>query len=182
MNVCVFCSASDVGEKYTRPAAEFARLLGEKRHTIVWGGNDKGMMQIVAQSAKNAGARLVGINAERFAHRSFKDADEMILLKTLAERKAAMLERADIVTVMVGGIGTLDEATDVLELKKHGAHAKPIVVLNTDNFYAGLKQQFERMDAEGFLHSIERIPRLSELIYFAGTPSEAIEYIDRHAN
>lgn len=182
MNVCVFCSASDVAEKYTKPAAEFARLLGEHGHTLVWGGNDKGMMQLIARGAKGAGARVVGVNVERFSDSSFTGADEMLLLKTLAERKAVMLERSDIVAVMVGGIGTLDEATDVLELKKHGAHAKPIVVLNTDDFYAGLKQQLGRMDAEGFLRSVEDMPELSELVFFADTPQEAMEYIDRHGS
>lgn len=182
MNVCVFCSASDVAEIYTRPAERFAGLLGAAGHTLVWGGNNKGMMQVIAESAKSAGAKLVGVNTARFAHLSFEGADEMFTLKTLAERKAMMLERSDIVVVMVGGIGTLDEATDVLELKKHGAHAKPIVILNTDNFYGGLKQQLKRMSNEGFLQSVESMPTLEDLIYFADTPETAMEYINVHGN
>lgn len=32
---------------------------------------------------------------------------------------------------MTGGLGTLDEATEILELRKHGMHDKRVVLLNT---------------------------------------------------
>lgn len=102
------------------------------------------------------------------------DADEMIIAKDLSERKKLLLEKSDAIVVMVGGIGTLDEATEVLELKKHGAHNKPIVFLNTDNFYGGLKSQLEKMEREGFLPK-----RLSELTYFAAAPYDAISFIEK---
>jgi uncharacterized protein (TIGR00730 family) len=181
MNICVFCSASDVAEKYTKPAAELAKLIAGNGHTLLWGGNNKGVMEIIARSAKDAGGKLIGVNVERFQHWTFEGADEMVILKTLAERKAVLLERADAVVVLVGGIGTLDEASEVLELKKHGAHGKPLVVLNTDNFYDGLKSQLERMESEGFLKSVEKVIPLDDLIYFADTPSQAMQYLAAHS-
>jgi len=182
MNVCVFCSASDVAEKYTRPAAEFAALLGKGGHTLVWGGNNRGIMNLIAQKAKDAGGKLIGVNVRRFKHWVFDGADEMHFLETLAERKAVLIEKADAVVVLVGGIGTLDEASEVLELKKHGAHIKPLVILNTDNFYDGLKRQLERMESDGFLNSVEHDVHLSELIYFAESPEDAMAYLEKHGN
>ena len=44
MNICVFLSAADLHDRYTRPAREFARLLGKGGHTLVWGGSDVGLM------------------------------------------------------------------------------------------------------------------------------------------
>ena len=44
----------------------------------------------------------------------------MVVARDLAERKRLLLEKADAVVIMVGGTGTLDEATEILELKKHG--------------------------------------------------------------
>ncbi|MGW2900722.1 LOG family protein, partial [Streptomyces sp. NPDC001212] len=71
------------------------------------------------------------------------------------------------------GTGTLDEATEILELKKHGRTGKPVVLLNTDGFYDGLKQQFRRMEEDGFL------PRpLAELVFFAEEPAGAMAYLD----
>lgn len=90
----------------------------------------------------------------------------------LAERKAELLARADAIVVLVGGLGTLDEVTEVLELKKHNLHDKPVVVLDTEGFYDGLRTQLRRMDEEGFL------PRpLAELITFADTPAEVFAHL-----
>jgi predicted Rossmann-fold nucleotide-binding protein len=36
-----------------------------------------------------------------------------------------MLARSDAIVILAGGLGTLDEATEILEQKKHGLHAKP---------------------------------------------------------
>jgi len=108
---------------------------------------------------------------------SRSNADEMLIMKDLGARKAKLLERSDALIVLPGGLGTLDEITEVLELKKHNLHNKAIVFLNTADFYSGFKTQLERMDAEGFL------PRaLPELLFFAGTPEEAMRYIEAHGN
>ncbi|MEV7781395.1 TIGR00730 family Rossman fold protein [Kitasatospora sp. NPDC088351] len=172
MNICVFCSAYSLDDRYTDPAAEFARLLGEGGHTLVWGGSHTGLMGLLADGVKAAGGRLVGVSVDLLADKVYQGADELVMTRDLAERKAQLLTRADAVVVLVGGLGTLDEVTEVLELKKHALHDKPVVVLDTEGFYAGLRTQLERMDAEGFL------PRpLGDLIGFAGTPAEVFEQL-----
>ncbi|MFG2818105.1 TIGR00730 family Rossman fold protein [Kitasatospora sp. NPDC048365] len=172
MNITVFCSAYSLDARYTAPAAEFARLLGTQGHTLVWGGSHAGLMGLLADGVKEAGGRLVGISVELLAHKTYEGADELVMTADLAARKAELLARADAVVVLVGGLGTLDEVTEVLELKKHALHDKPVVVLDTEGFYAGLRTQLERMDAEGFL------PRpLAELISFADTPAEALAHL-----
>jgi uncharacterized protein (TIGR00730 family) len=173
MNICVFLSAADLDERYTAPAREFAELLGKGGHTLVWGGSDVGLMKVVADGVRAGGGRLVGVSVEFLQGVARADADEMVVSTDLAARKAELLARSDAVVVLVGGTGTLDEATDVLELKKHRLHDKPVVVLNTGGFYDGLKQQFERMEEEGFLP----LP-LSELIYFAADPVAALAHLE----
>ena len=177
MNICVFCSASDVAERYTKPAVEFGQLIARGGHTLVWGGSDTGLMKVVASAAQENGGRIVGISVEMLRHKARTNADEMIITKDLSERKARMLERADALVVLTGGVGTLDEITETMEMKKQRLHEKPIVFLSTDNFYEGLKIQLQRMDADGFL------PRsLDELVYFAATPEEAMGYITGYGN
>ncbi|WP_405011489.1 TIGR00730 family Rossman fold protein [Kitasatospora sp. NBC_01539] len=176
MNITVFCSAYSLDDRYTAPAAEFARLLGEGGHTLVWGGSHAGLMGRLADGVKEAGGRLVGISVDLLAHKAYEGADELVSAPDLAARKALLLERADALVVLVGGLGTLDEVTEVLELKKHALHAKPVVVLDTEGFYTGLRTQLERMDTEGFL------PRpLAELVIFATTPAEALAALGRAA-
>ncbi|MBK6010877.1 TIGR00730 family Rossman fold protein [Streptomyces sp. MBT53] len=173
MKICVFLSAADLDERYTRPAREFAELLGKAGHTLVWGGSDTGLMKVVADGVHEAGGRLVGVSVTFLAAKARAGADEMVIAADLAERKKLLLEKADAVVVMVGGTGTLDEATEILELKKHGHTDKPVVVLNTAGFYDGLKTQFQRMEAEGFL----ALP-LTGLVFFAEEPVGALAYLE----
>src|SRR3954468_9693289 len=151
MKICVFLSAADLDERYTRPAREFAELLGQHGHTLVWGGSDTGLMKVVADGVRESGGRLAGVSVDFLKHLARADADEMVIAKDLAERKALLLGGSDAIVVMVGGLGTLDEATEILELRKHGLHHKPVVLLNTAGFYDGLALQLMRMDADGFL-------------------------------
>jgi uncharacterized protein (TIGR00730 family) len=151
VNICVFLSAADLDVRYTGPAREFGELLGRRGHTLVWGGSDTGLMKVVADAVRGGGGRLVGISVELFRDKARADADEMVFTKDLGERKALLLSRSDAVVVMAGGLGTLDEATEVLELKKHGLYDKPVVLLNAAGFYDGLIVQLDRMEADGFL-------------------------------
>jgi uncharacterized protein (TIGR00730 family) len=171
----VFCSSRDVDEKYKKAAKEFANLMAENGYHLVWGGTDKGLMQVVAAGVKEKGGKIYGITLEVFRDYLRKDADEMVVAKSLGERKAAMLDKSDVIVALVGGLGTLDELTDILELKRQKHHNKPIVVLNTDNFYEGLILQFERMEKEGFNKF-----NLKDEVYFAKTPQEVITHIKKH--
>jgi uncharacterized protein (TIGR00730 family) len=145
MNVAVFCSSNELAEKYMQPARELAKRLAEGGHTMLYGGSDYGLMRIMADGMQEGGAKIVGITIPAYSKYARKNADEMVIAKTLGERKAVILERSDVIVMMVGGLGTLDEATEILELKKQDHHNKPVIVLNTDGFYDGLKTQLERI-------------------------------------
>ncbi len=172
MNVCVLCSANDLGDEYVAHAQAFARRLGEDGHTLIWGGTNTGLMEVMASGVQAAGGRIIGISLELWRESNRADADEMVIAQTLGERKATMLERADAIVMLVGGIGTFDEVTEVIELKRQRAHDKPIVILNTAGFYDGLRQQLLRMEAEGFLSA-----PVKDYVSFAETPDEAISYL-----
>ncbi|NED09861.1 TIGR00730 family Rossman fold protein, partial [Streptomyces sp. SID6648] len=85
-------------------------------HTLVWGGSDVGLMKVVADGVQETGGRLLGVSVDFLAAKAREGADEMVIAKDLAERKRLLLEKADAVVIMVGGTGTLDEATEILEL------------------------------------------------------------------
>ena len=173
MNIGVFISAAHLDERYTRPAREFAELIGNGGHTLVWGGSDAGLMKVVADGVRETGGRLVGISVVFLQAWARKDADEMVIAKDLAQRKALMLARSDAIVVMAGGLGTLDEATEILELRKHGLHDKPVVLLNTAGFYDGLILQLQRMEADGFLP----VP-LAELVFLADEGTGAFAHLE----
>ena len=176
MNICVFLSADDLDSRYTDAARELGRRIAEGGHTLVWGGSDVGLMKRLADAVEAGGGRLIGVSVDFLADRarSVRPPDEMEITASLAERKAALLDRSEAIVIMVGGTGTLDEATEVLELRKHARYAGPVVVLNTDGFYDGLRQQFTRMDAEGFLP----VP-LAHLCRFVDEPAQVLTAIEQ---
>ena len=173
MNICVFLSAADLDERYTRPARDFGHLLGEGGHTLVWGGSDTGLMKVVADGVQETGGRLIGISVNLLRDKARTNADEMVFAEDLAQRKALLLSHSDAFVVMPGGLGTLDEATEILELRKHGLHLKPVVLLNTAGFYDGLVLQLRRMEEEGFLP----VP-LDDMVIVADDGGQAIAHLE----
>lgn len=175
-NIAIFCSANnDLDEKYVKSAEEFANLIAKNGYHIVWGGGSQGLMKAIASVAKKGGSKLIGISIPVYKHFIPEDADEKIITETLGERKLMMLNRCDAIVAMVGGIGTLDEVTEVIELRKQKHHNKPIVIINTENFYEGLRTQLQVMKDNGFIDN-----SLDELVYFAKDPQEAIKYINKN--
>lgn len=157
-------------------AKSFAELMVKNGYNLVFGGSDKGLMHVVSETVKNGGGKLVGVSIEWLQAVARKDLDEMVITKTLGERKEMMLKRSEAIVVLPGGIGTLDECMEIIEHKKHGHHNKPVVILNTNKFYQGFKLQLQRMDKEGFL---PKSP--SQLVFFADTPQGAIDYISSNS-
>jgi len=174
-NICVYCSTNKVEKKYIDATEELGRLIAKNNFNLVWGGGNKGLMKVVSDSVKNNGGKIFGV-AIKFLNDVRKiDVDEMIIAENFPERKRLLLKKSDAVVLLAGGVGSLDEISEAIELKKHDFHFKPVVVLNTDKFYEGLKIQLQRMEKDGFLTK-----PLSEFVYFADTPKEAIDYIIKH--
>jgi uncharacterized protein (TIGR00730 family) len=171
--IAVFCSANNLEEKYTNPAREFSALIATHGYSLVWGGSDKGLMNVVASTVQEGGGKLFGVSMEFFKDVARDNADEMVIAKDLGERKSIMLAKCDAIAVLVGGLGTFDEVAQILELKNLEIHSKPIIILNTENFYEGLKVQIQKMYDDKLITKT-----IAELLYFADTPQQAIEYID----
>jgi uncharacterized protein (TIGR00730 family) len=149
-------------------------LIAEHGHSLVWGGSDTGVMKVMADGVQAGGGKIYGISVEILKEAARPDADEMVIAKDLGERKAMMLARSDVIVVLPGGLGTLDELSEILELRKHNAHNKQVIVLNTDGFYDGLVTQLDRMSTEGFITR-----PLTDYIAYADTPEAAIALVER---
>lgn len=172
MNICVFCSANDLDERYNTAARQLGELIASGGHTLIWGGSNVGMMKILADAASSSGGKIVGISMEILRYCAREDADELIVAKDLAERKQIMLQRSDVFVILPGGTGTIDEMFEIIEMKKHRTHDKRTIVLNADNFYDGLKRQLEHMETEGFLTR-----PLDQIVRFTDTPEEVMRTI-----
>jgi uncharacterized protein (TIGR00730 family) len=92
----------------------------------------------VSSSARAAGARTVGIIPRSMIELApDHEADELLVTSTLRERKREMIERADAIIVLPGGLGTLDEFVEVWTERYIELHRKPIAVLDPQGTYDG---------------------------------------------
>ena len=177
--LCVYCASSDrLDPKYYSAAAELGREMVLRGWGLVYGGGKTGMMGAVARAVKQSGGRVVGVIPEFMKARelAYDDADELLTVITMRERKLMMETRADAFIALPGGWGTLEEIMEILTLRQLDVVKKPCVFLNQDGFYDPLLQLFERMLAEKFFK-----PSNLELFRVAATPAEVFDQIEAAA-
>jgi uncharacterized protein (TIGR00730 family) len=152
-SVCVYCGASDLpAAKFAAAAGQVGEGLARRKWTLVYGGSKTGLMGAVARGAKNAGGRVVGVLPEfiRAWEVAYDQADELVTVTTMHERKNFLQARADAFVILPGGSGTLDELADTLELRQLDLLKKPVILLNQDGYYDGLLAFVDRAIAEKF--------------------------------
>ena len=154
MNICIFgASSSHLDPVYYESAESLGKLIAQDGHTLIFGAGADGLMGACARGAKNHGGRVVGIAPRFFNEPGFllPDCDRLILTDTMNERKEKMLENSDAFIVLPGGIGTLDEFSEVITLKQLGRIQGPLVLLNTAGFYESLLTMLQQMADLGFM-------------------------------
>ncbi len=136
-SVCVFCGSSeDVDPALKDGAARLGRMIAERGWRLVYGGGGVGLMGAAARAAHAAGGRVVGIMPAflRSRERLFDDV-ETVIVTSMHERKALMYDQSDAFIVAPGGVGTLEEAVEVLSWKRLDLHPKPVVFHSPDGFW-----------------------------------------------
>ena len=151
--LCVYCASSDrLDPKYYSAAAELGREMVDRGWGLVYGGGKTGMMGSIAKSVKAAGGRVIGVIPEFMKARelAYDEADELVTVVTMRERKLLMETRADAFVCLPGGFGTLEEIMEILTLRQLDVVKKPCVFLNQDGFYDPLLALFQTMLREKF--------------------------------
>ena len=102
--------------KWYKQTAEIATLLGKAGFNIMTGGGP-GVMEAANMGARNAGVRSVGLNIQLPNEQACNVyADRTITFHHFFVRKVMLVKYATAFVIMPGGLGTLDELTEVLTL------------------------------------------------------------------
>jgi len=152
-SVCVYCGSS-LGESqvYTAQAQILGRLLGENGIRLVYGGGRIGLMGVVAEAALAAGGEVVGIIPHHLhdwevGHTGLT---KLHVVDSMHTRKRMMVEMSDAFIALPGGMGTLDELFEVITWKQLRLHDKPILVLNTEDYWHPLLALIDSVVERGF--------------------------------
>ena len=107
----------------------------------------------VARAVLAHGGRVTGIIPAFLSEkeRMLRDADELIVVEDMHQRKKLMFDKSDAFVALPGGIGTLEELVEQLTWAQLGRHTKPIVLVNIDDFWAPFLTLLSHMGEQGFI-------------------------------
>jgi uncharacterized protein (TIGR00730 family) len=158
-SVCVFCG-SNVGARpiYVEAAREVGRAIAERGLSIVYGGAAVGLMGAVADSALEAGGKVIGIIPAALVEREIghPGLTEMHQVASMHERKAKMADGSDAFLALPGGAGTLEEVFETWTWAQLGHHRKPVGILNVDGFFDSLLEFLDHQCRERFMRPEHR--------------------------
>ena len=139
MKICIYGASSNaINKKYIEAVEDLGEKLAKRGHSLVFGGGAGGLMGAAARGFKKGGCKEIISIAPRFFSvdgKLFEGATKEYFPETMRERKMMLQEMADVIVVVPGGIGTLDEFFEIITLKSLGRVSAPIVVYNLFGFY-----------------------------------------------
>ncbi|MCY2951497.1 MAG: TIGR00730 family Rossman fold protein [Planctomycetota bacterium] len=167
-SVTVYCSSSrHVDGVYLAAADALGRGIARCGWSLVYGGNYIGCMAALADGARAANGKVVGITPQFLADKGLADHQcaELLITPDISQRKVLMAFRGDAFIALPGGIGTLEEVFEILVGRYLGCHTKPIVLLSIERFYEpllsllrhGLDLKFNRDGLLDLLHVTDNV-------------------------
>lgn len=160
MNIAVFCgSGSGCDNSYYKLAYDIGQLLAVTGAKILHGGVNMGLMKALNNGVKDGKGYSIGILPEIFQDYSFgfHEVDEIILTKSIHERKEVLFSLADSFLLLPGGYGSLDEFFEVLTLIQVNQIKKTVIVFNFESYYDSLYVLISKLEEEKFITHHEKI-------------------------
>lgn len=174
--ICVYCaSSSKVDAVYLDAAYDLGRQVARAGIELIYGGAAIGLMGAVARGVHAEQGKVVGVLPKFFLQKDIKydEVDELIVTRDMRERKGIMDERSDAFIVLPGGVGTLEEAMEILSLVQLRLTTKPLVFVNTKGFYDSLYEHFKKMVG---LHFAKE--ETLDMFALVETPEDALQFIE----
>ena len=156
MRVCVYCASSEQCDRsYHDAATRIGALLARDNCTIVYGGGAVGLMGSLANGAIAEGGKVIRVIPRFMTEVEWQHPGlaSLEIVEDMRERKHRLLTGSDAVVALPGGCGTLEELFEALTLKQLGLYFNPIVLLNTNDFYAPLQAFMQKVIGERFMNA-----------------------------
>ena len=141
---------------------------------LVYGGGRMGLMGLLADAVLANHGTVIGIIPDFLCRKevAHPDLTELRIVETMHERKRLIYDQSDAFAVLPGGLGTLDEAVEIINWANLGLHKKPIILLDVDGYWSLFCQLASNLDAEGFSSSEEK-----KLFKVLEDPNEALDML-----
>ena len=154
--MAVYCGArAGASPLYKQRAYQFGVLLARRNITLVYGGGNVGLMKAVADGCLSQKGRVIGVITEKLKvlELAHPNLNKLYVTQSMQERKFLMAQLSDAFVALPGGFGTLEELFEVLSLTQLCYHAKPVGVLNINDYYQPLQSWIAHAHHEGFINT-----------------------------
>lgn len=177
MNIFVGCSSRDTDNiDYNEAAKIIADYIASNGYNLVFGGCEKGLMGTTYAEVlkKRVNSKIIISMSDAFVHQlNGITYEELYHFKTASQRKEGLIECADAIVILPGGLGTIDELITAIEMKRNKEHNKQIVIVNINGFFNNIISMLNKVCEEGFIDSESK-----KLYFIADTAEEAVSYLN----
>ncbi len=163
------------GDELYEQTTNIARRLGELGFSIITGGGP-GVMEAANKGAKEAGVISVGLNID-LPQEQYPNpyATKTITFNHFFIRKVMLVKYAIAFVIIPGGLGTLDELTEVLTLiQTHKIKPFPVVLYNTQYWEGFLNWLKNTVLARGLISEED-----FHLLRVSDHPEEVVEAVQK---
>lgn len=153
--IAFYCGSAN-GHNLTYKSAifEIVEQLAVRNISVVYGGGNIGLMGVLGDAATAHGLHITGIIPRSLVDREIAHPGltELEVVDTMAQRKTRMEQLADTYIALPGGVGTLEELSEVLTLQQLGEITGPIVLYNIEGFWTPFVYTLQHMCDAGFIN------------------------------
>ncbi|MBU2553622.1 MAG: TIGR00730 family Rossman fold protein [Bacteroidetes bacterium] len=157
--ICVFCGSSTGNSaSYRKAAIDLANFLSDNKLGLVYGGAKVGLMKILADALLEKNGEVIGVMPKLLINKevAHDGLSHFVVVESMAERKASMLELSDAFIALPGGFGTLDELSEILTYNQLHITDKPMGLLNVDGYFDRLLDFIDHGVEAGFIRPEHR--------------------------
>ncbi len=176
--LCVYCGANPGARpEYIQAARNLGAELVHRNIGLVYGGASVGIMGEIADTVLAHGGEVIGVIPKALVDKevSHNGLTELIVVKSMHERKAEMADHSDGFIAMPGGLGTMEELFEVLTWAQLGFHDKPCSLFNVASYYDPLIQFIDHAVEEGFIRPVHR-----GLVMMESDPKKLIDALESY--
>ena len=173
--------------KYCKKARELGQLLAQNGHTVITGGGP-GIMEAANQGAFEYGGRSIGLNITlKHEQEPNPYLTDMLQFKYFFARKVMLAMSAKVYVMFPGGLGTLDELSEIIILMQEEKMPKMPVFFFGKSFWRPLDKFIQgkmlplRLVSESDLHIYKVTDDVQEIVRAAnkiGHPTIKTNYYD----
>ena len=164
-SLCVFCGSRPGNDPtHAQTAQELGKAIADRKIRLVYGGGRIGLMGIVADTVFEHGGQVTGVIPDFLMNLEVGNdqVGDLIITESMHTRKAKMFELSDAAVILPGGLGTLDEAFEIITWKQLLQHDKPIALVDVNSYWGPFIKLVNSIVEGGFAH--EKVKELFTVV------------------